>query len=218
MINTAEVNLSKLNFAGLRLSGAFLKIDKTAPGVLKIGEVDYEKAKIKDISAKAMLANRILSFDELSASFAKGRFLGKLQVELAPDLACQLNFKVKGFDLDSMVNDFDLKSKMQLSGLLDGTFNMTLKAGRILALNGDFASDDTGGTIIIKDQKFIKAIADYAHQPVEVIADSLQDYHYLDGKLKAYFKKNDILLEVLCFGAQGKREFEVVLHDVKLRP
>ena len=105
--------------------------------------------------------------------------------------------------------------KVEMTGRLGGVVSMSGSGAVINEMEGDFFTDKNGGTLIIKDNKFLENISKDTKQPLDIIVESFKNYNYNSGILKLYLSNGNLVLNIDLNGEKGKRDFTVVLHSLE---
>lgn len=183
---------------------------------LLIRRIQYQKLQIKDLTAQVRQEGVGVFFDSLAGRVFNGTIGGNLSFSLAKGLRYYMDLKVDNADLAGFVNDFDLKEKVQMSGLAAGRLVVEGQGGNMHVINGDFTVTPPGGILLIKNKALLDQIARNSQQPLEIVVESLQNYHYDNGEVKLSLDQNNLVLDTALDGAAGKRNFYIVYHDFSL--
>ena len=100
-----------------------------------------------------------------------------------------------------------------MSGFLSGELLLNGDRNTIEVLTGDFSTAHIGGTLVINDTRFLENIARNTNQPVDILVESFQNYHYNSGTMKLSKEKDNLILDVALDGELGKRDLTVTLHN-----
>ncbi|HRZ67733.1 MAG TPA: hypothetical protein P5521_06325 [Candidatus Omnitrophota bacterium] len=128
------------------------------------------------------------------------------------DISYDAVVKMEKINLGLLAKMLGAGEKVDISGKMGGEISLSGKDMRIDTITGEFKAISPGGTVIIKDEEFIKNLAKQAKQPVEVIRDSFQNYKYTSGSLSVSKDRDAILLHLLMEGTQGKRDLTIAFH------
>lgn len=171
--------------------------------------------ELQDIQGKARLDGRRLSLDSVSAKIFDGTVEGNGSVFLDNRLEYSLNIRYRGIDIDSLVNDLNLKEKFTMSGELNGS---TLLKGNNLDLqiiNGDISAVEPGGVLTINDTGFLENLAQSSQQPLDILREGFKEYQYNTGIIKLYLQEGSLVLDISLNGDSGRRDLMVTLHNFK---
>jgi len=120
--------------------------------------------------------------------------------------------KINSNDLGLLPKCFDASKKVGIKGKMSGEIALAGKDLRLTSVKGEFATTGPGGIIEIKDEEFIRMLAERSKQPVDMIRDSFKYYNYTAGTLEVSRDADSILLHLKMDGKQGKRDLTVALH------
>lgn len=215
-INYFKLKMANLDTRGLRLKDATLNIFQNQPGELYIEEATYNKLKLKKIQGKVSLDGHNLIFHPISARALNGEIQGNLTLGLDEETGYTLDLKTQRLSLTTLVDDFNWNEKFQLSGSLGGSLNLEGKGYKPIALAGNFSVSEPGGSLTIKDKRFLENMARNTGQSLDLLIESFKDYHYNIGSLKLTLRERDLWLEIALDGPQGRRNLTITVHDFKL--
>ncbi|MFA5095003.1 MAG: hypothetical protein WC512_07165 [Candidatus Omnitrophota bacterium] len=114
--------------------------------------------------------------------------------------------KVNSIDLGLLPKFFDASQKFGIKGKMSGEIELAGKDLELTSIKGEFTTDGPGGIIEIKDEGFIKMLAERSRQPVDIIRSNFKYYNYTEGKLEVSKDGDVILLRLKMDGKQGKRD------------
>jgi hypothetical protein len=114
--------------------------------------------------------------------------------------------KVNSIDLGLLPKFFDASQKFGIKGKMSGEIELAGKDLELTSIKGEFTTDGPGGIIEIKDEGFIKMLAERSKQPVDIIRSNFKYYNYTEGKLEVSKDGDVILLRLKMDGKQGKRD------------
>ncbi len=188
-----------------------------AAGDVLIKKFQHGKFMAENIKLKLRWKGMYVFLDALSGQVLNGTVDGKgrLTIGKQPRYLIQLNFA--SLDLDSFVKDFELKEKVEMTGMLSGNMTLSGIGKDINILNGDFSTSAGGGNVTIKDTRFLEDMARSSKLPANIVVDSFKDYHYNNGLLQMFLDKGDLVLDVALDGAKGKRNLKIDLHEFSLK-
>lgn len=207
-VSIEEVNLYYTPWSLLR---------QRARGDVRIQKFQYGKFTAKNIRAKLRWKGRYVFLDALSGHLLNGTVDGKGSLTLGggPRYLIQLNFI--NLDLAGFVKDFELKEKVEMTGMLSGTMTLKGAGNNIDILNGNFNSSSGGGNVTIKDTQFLENMARSSKLPPNIVVDSFKDYHYNVGLARMLLDRGDLVLDVALEGLRGKRNLKIDLHEFSLK-
>ncbi len=188
-----------------------------ATGDVLIKKFQYGKFTARNIRARLRWEGRNVFLDALSGYLLNGMADGKGSLTLGgpPRYSAQLNFT--NLDLVAFVKDFELKEKVEMTGMLSGKVTLKGMGNNINILNGNFDSSPGGGNVTIKDTQFLENMARSSKLPPNIVVDSFKDYHYNVGLVRMLLDHGDLVLDVALDGVTGKRNLEIDLHEFSLK-
>ncbi|MFA4991149.1 MAG: AsmA family protein [Candidatus Omnitrophota bacterium] len=217
-IRGLSLEMSSLSVSGLEARDIILKIARTRDGgFLRVGSVKYNKITLARIRSAAFLENGTLYLNDLVLDFLGGKVKGDASLDL--DKGAGYDFKLKALDLDikTLVNDFKLTEKFEMTGNLGGDASLAGEGIAVTSLDGNFFTGEKGGILRIKDRGFLENIAKRSNQSMDIIVESFKNYHYNKGNIRLFSDRGDVILDVLLDGGAGKRDLTVILHDFILK-
>jgi len=218
LVNYLDFKIYSLESRGFQLKDAYLKVNQSLlPGLLYIDQVKYNKLKIEKIESSARLENKSLCLNSLSAEFLGGKIQGKVSLKTEKNREHFISLKFMNIDLNTLVNDFNLNEKVQISGRLGGAVTLKGIGLQINVLDGDFTTAEPGGTLTIKDTGFLEKIARNSNQPLDILVESFKDYHYNNGVMRLSLEGDNLILVIDLEGETGKRNLNIIVHNFKLR-
>jgi len=184
---------------------------------LYIPRINYDNLKTGEIKSSVKFRDSAISMSPLSVNFLGGNITGDLNILILSAEIVKYDFRLKALDLNirSFVEDFKLIDKFEMTGSLEGAMSLEGSGPAVNELNGTFFTDKPGGILIIKDTRFLENIAKNSKQPLDIIVESFKNYNYNSGILKLYLSNGSIFMNISLNGETGRRDFTVVLHDVK---
>lgn len=217
-INYLDLKIDSLDALGLRLIDASLEASKKKEGKLNIERIQYDKVKIEKIKGRTRFEDKTLSIDSLFAKVFDGEIQGDLSLTIDKDAEYLCHLKFLNLDLADFVDDFNLKERFRVSGRLVGDLTFKGRGAGVKAdiLSSDFSVVEPGGTLVIKDDSFLKDLAKKSDQSLDIIVESFKDYHYNTGMMKLYLDKGNLVFDIALEGERGKRNLNITLHDFKL--
>jgi hypothetical protein len=183
---------------------------KNDAGRLSVAKVSYDKGQIANIKSQVQLQGKDVAFPDLSADFLDGKILASIKVVLAevPEYRATANFA--NLDIERFIADFDLRKKIDMTGMMNGSLDVAGRGAALNILGGDFKMAAPGGKLIIKDRKLLENIVERAY--LDTAIETLQDYHYNAGGLQVSIEEKNLVADVNLEGRQGKRDFKIVYH------
>jgi hypothetical protein len=213
-INAVELNISFLESRGMKLQKISMRLgEPKGRGKVTVERIKFNKGMIDGIDGIVGLEGRTVFLDFLSAGTFGGRLKGRVSLNISerPEYFVALRFT--DMAIDRFVEDFDLEEKFFMDGELSGDLVLQGKGADVQILNGDFQTGLSGGKLIIKDTRFMEALAKQTNQPVEIIVENFKNYHYNTGALGLSLAEKNIVLDLALDGDTGKRNLTITLHD-----
>lgn len=217
-VRSLDGEIVSLEGQGVLLENGTIKTAQGIPGNLFIQKFQCGKLKVDDIKAGTRLSGKALSLESLSGRTLNGEVAGEVTVTLDTSLEYFAQLRFVNLDLDGFVNDFDLKEKFQMSGMMSGRMTVTGRNQNFKIIDGVFSSSDPGGILVIKNNEFLENIARSSQQPLDIVVASLKNYHYNVGVLKLFLEKGNLIFDMALDGETGKRNIQITVHDFNLTP
>jgi hypothetical protein len=215
-IDYLELRIETLSIHDFHLKDAYLRVRQMQPlEDFYIKQIRYGKVRIGEIKGKVELKSKVLSVDSFSGNLLQVTLQGDLRVMTEKNPEYNINLKFQNLDLQGLVNNFNLTEKFEMSGNLDGRVSLVGRGLNINWLQGEFLLPKPGGILNIKDNQFLKTIAQNTQQPLDTVATGYKEYHYNTGKGELALQKNNLILNVALDGETGQRNFKITLHDFK---
>ena len=212
-----DLKIDHLDSGQLNLSNALLNVDSAAPaGALRIDKIQLSKLRLEKIQGASKLKEKVLTLHSLSAEFLGGNTNGQIEISWDKRLEYAARIQFINIDLEKLVQDLELKEKIQLSGTLGGSLTLKGAGAAINILSGDFKASETGGVLAISDTGYLENIARSSNQSLDILLESFKNYRYNTGIAKLSLHQGDLVLDAALEGQAGKRNLTVTLHDFKL--
>jgi hypothetical protein len=207
-----DFKMGNFKFSGVQLEDVSLKLrPDSGQGGFSIAQIKYGKLKVTDIKGKASYKDMSLSLNSVSAKALGGDIKGELNIDR--DAQYSVKLKCANLDIGRLVEDFDLREKIDMTGKISGDLKLQGKGGRIEILSGGFPINEPGGMLIIRDTKLLENMARNSQQPLDLFVESFKNYRYNTGLMSLELENGNINLKVGLEGDAGKRNLNVVLHD-----
>ncbi len=219
LIDSCEFFVDSLEIGQVQLKSGYLKVSRedTDNGVISAKELKIGKLKIKDLLGKAWLKDEYLSVDSSAAKLLGGFFNCSGQLRLTAPVKYQARLEFVTLDLGTFVKDFELEEKAAVDGKVDGSLNLEGEAQGMDVLEGGFSAGKEGGMLTVKDRQFLERLARSSRLDTDLVVESFQNYRYNTGMATASLKDDDIVFFVNLDGPNGKRNFNIISHDLNLR-
>lgn len=212
-----RVKIATLESQGMVLKELLLTIERAKPeGAFSVKELRYGKAKMEEITGRPGFKGETIFLNALTAKVLDGRIEGNVAVALTKTMEYTGTLECINLNLDTFVNDFDLKERLLLNGTLTGTVTFKGDSFALKGLSGELRAGVSGGTMNIKDAAFAQGLAKDQQQPLDIFVESLKNYHYNKGSLRVGLQEKNLLLGVALEGESGKRDLNIIVHDFNL--
>jgi hypothetical protein len=182
-------------------------------GSLSAESLSFGKINITAIRSGMTINSDIAELDGLSGDLIGGKLAGNLRVEFRPELRYDLKLTVGGLSVPKVMAELKADKKVEATGMLDGLLEIHGSAAGIAALKGNLKALE-GGDVTIKDEALLKDIAARTKQPVAIVKQSFREYHYDTGEINLDLQNNSVGMLVDLNGSKGKRNLNVIFHDV----
>ncbi len=213
-----EGKIDFLEGLGLRLENAAMKLNKgSAPGDLSIEKIQYDKVTIADIHSRLKFERNTLILEALIAKVFAGKAEGYIVLSLSETPAYTADLYFTNLNLERFISDFDLKERFLMTGGLSGGVSLKGKGGDLTSLDGSLSASSQGGTLTITDKGFLENMARDQGQSLDLLVESFKNYHYNIGNIKLGMDQGDLILDVGLEGEVGKRDLQIIMHDVNLK-
>ena len=122
-----------------------------------------------------------------------------------------------GVDILELMKAARADKKFEMTGKLTGTLTISGRGPRVEALSGEFRALEPGGMLVIKDEALLREMAERSKQNIDIVMESLKNYHYNKGRLGLRMEGGSLVADVALEGAAGRRDLSVVVHDFSPR-
>lgn len=212
-----DCKMDNLEMAGVRMENAFVNLGrKSGQGDFSVSRIKYNKLNVIDIKGKIKLSPDSLKLFGVSAKALNGDLAGDLDIKIDKQVRYLVNLRCSDLDIESFVWDFNLRDKFTMTGRLNGDLKLSGLGARLEILGGNFSTLSPGGTLVIKDTKFLENMARNSRQPMDLLVESFKNYEYNKGLMGLSLEGNNVILKIGLEGKTGKRDLNVVLHDFSL--
>ena len=139
-------------------------------------------------------------------------------MEMRGDITYNAAVTLSDLNLAVLSKGLNAEEKVDLSGHLAGNLSLEGKNLKIAAVKGDFSTVEIepsigpGGKLVIKDEEFLKKLAENTKQPLSIIEEGFKYYEFTKGTLQVSRNADSILFHIILDGAKGKRDLTVALH------
>lgn len=218
IINSGRISVASLSYRGASFCNGELTVEQGSDdGKLEVSEAGYNKLKIRQIKSSAGLKGKDLIFPTLSGRLLCGDFSGNVSLILDEGIRYFAKLNFSALDLGCYVKDFELEEKFSMAGKLSGSLAMEGKDGAFRVVNGALSVSQEGGTLVIKDNRFLENLAQRSEKSLNILVEGFKDYHYNIGVIKLFLEKENLVFNIGLEGEKGRRNIEVVLHGFKTK-
>jgi len=218
LIESCQIDVDSLEMNQVLLESGYLKATRgRVDGVIKVKEVKVGKLNIKDIRGKARLEDGYLFLNLLTAELLGGHLEGDSRIKLAGTVTYQVKLNFIDLDLDAFTKDFEFKEKAEVSGKVSGLLKLQGQMQEVVILDGKLSIGKDGGTLFIKDARFLENLARSSGQVLDLVVESFKNYRYNIGIINLSLQDNNIVFLIDLDGSAGKRSLNIILHDFNSR-
>jgi len=213
-----DIAIKSFDFAGVKVNQAALGVTQgLADGHFSIAEIEYNKLKITDISAKPNLSGSELSFDRITARLLDGDAQGAMSFRFTKPPAYSVELTFRDLNVERLTADLELRDKFEMTGRLSGNISIKGQGQSVQVLSGKLSSLDPGGTLVIKDTKILENAARNAGQSLDILVESFKNYRYNKGIITLSLDSGSLILDTALSGDLGKRNLNITLHNFQLK-
>lgn len=212
VVERVDVRVPLLRWRQVEVCNAFGSADLSGPGGIRIESLTAGNARAGNLCMRTLLTPGRLQLCEGRAEAFGGMIAFNGFADAADPLRSSIDLRVERLDIAAAVQAFKWQEKLRASGYLDGQLRVGFLPQRGLDLAGTLLARQPGGSLDIRERRFLEYIAQGSGQPVEIIAQSLADYRYDQGSLSVSRQEDGFALKALLSGPQGKRDLTVVIH------
>lgn len=224
-LNLVSQSLDHLDFKmdifkmlGAQIENVSVKLGPgSEQGNFSIAQLKYDKLNIDGIKGKVRRQGAAVSFYDVSGRVLDGDIRGNLDLKIGQEAWYLVNLQCTDLDIEKLVSDFNLREKFEMTGRLSGDLKLQGKGAQIEIMGGHFVTRQPGGTLVIKDTKFLENMARNTKQPVDLLIESFKNYRYNTGLVNLGLENGNVILATDLQGEAGKRSLNVVLHDVTIK-
>ncbi len=214
-INLFSLKMPNLKAMGIDCEG--LAVDmKGSRGDLSIAKLGYNDLSMAHLRSKLRLAGKNLFLEGFQCEALDGALSGDIKVILDKQPEIYINLVPGGLDIKTMIHDFKLEDKLEMSGRLSGKMGLKLDSSGINLLEGKLNTLNPGGTLVIKDTLLLENVAKGSQQPIDVLVEGFKNYRYNNGNISLTLSGNNLIIEMSLEGDTGKRKLSIVVHGFNL--
>lgn len=179
----------------------------------RIKELSFNKAKLTNFNAVILLSMNFFNCESVNFDLFSGKVTGTANLGLS-QLAYSANLEIAGLDLEQVGKDFELKEKVEMSGIFDGFVRVEGKNTEITKIEGRLTSRPEGGKFIIKDENMLAALRPANNQRIQLTLSALEDFTYQTGKITLEKDEDNIVVNLLLDGDKGRIQLPLVWHGL----
>jgi len=215
LIKHIDLKIDSLEAKGVSLEGAHIKGWPADTGAdLYIKKAKYSDVMLSDASGKAYIKGGTVFLKTLKAGLFGGYIDGNIDFDADKTARFVMNVNFTALDIGTFVKELKMDNKFQMTGKLNGAVALEGEGLAVTGAAGNFLTDPEGGLLVIKDTSFLENMARESKKPLEVVMEGFKNYQYNTGIIKLTLGGNDLVLSIQLDGQAGKRDFNVILHDV----
>lgn len=217
-LDRAELNAASFSKGTIVIKDASLRVPgEGIPGDFSVALVKCGRVALSDITGGALMKDGDFKLEPLVGSLFKGSILGTFKYSTRGKRAYSLSITADGLQMARAIEELGLSGKVDMTGSVDGGFRVDGSAMSLAKVRGSFNTAAPGGVLVIKDEVFLMNIAKRLNQPIEIVRQSFSDYAFTKGTMDVSLQGNDLVTEVYLEGEKGKRDMNVILHDINRR-
>lgn len=214
-VHYAHFTSPSLRSGDLKIEGLALDLPGSGtPGTLSAERLTLQKLKVTAIRGTVIWEDTLISVDGISAGWVKGTASGHARLKTQEPFTYSAELELRELDLGTFAEEFKLDRKMSAEGKLAGKMSVAGDRAGLSRLDGRFEAGAGGGDLVIRDENFLKYLADNTRQPMAIVEAAFKDYHYDTGTVAMEKTERKLGVSVNLNGAKGRRDFEIHLHDI----
>ena len=210
-----------INIPRIALDKGLWALVDGSTGTVTIASLLVAQLKLSDVHLSFWWKGTDLILHILEGKVLSGSFKGEVVLQLLKEPSYRVNIDLVKISLPKVIHDFKLQQKLSLTGKLSGNVQVTGRGKSFTVIQGELASVDEGGELIINDTQFIKDMVkrmrlNKVTGSEELFVASLKHYLYNTATVKLRLDKKDLELDTVLDGDAGKRSFPIRYHDFSL--
>lgn len=214
-LDRAELKIASFTKGPIEVRDASLLLPGNgAAGDFSVAGVKCGRIALRDITGRAVMRDGNFKLEPIVGSLFKGTILGTFSCSASGRPAYVLSVTADGLQMSRAIEELGLEGKVGMSGSVDGWFRIEGSPGSVATVKGSFNVAAPGGMLVINDEGFLRNIAERTRQPIEIVRQSFSDYAFTKGTMDVTLEKSDLVIEVYLEGEKGKRDMNVILHDI----
>lgn len=180
---------------------------------VSVDKISYKDFNLTDANGVICQDGSAFYLNSMTANLFNGMVRGDIALTSIDGGAFTISLNCAGLELEAFVEDFKLGDKVSISGKLGGDISINGKSFMVTGVTGGFLTEPPGGTLVIKDTRFMENMAERAGQSADLMMETFSNYRYTIGEMAVSLEGSDLLLDAALEGDAGKRELSVVIHD-----
>ncbi len=213
-LTCVDLKFKSIRKADLYAEGVLLIFNpRDNSGSVYIDKISYAKLKLNKFSSNLKFKDKVVCLDSFTGGLLDGQAQGDLSFRLGKHLEYTVSLNFTNLDLEKFMQDFSLDKKCELTGRLNGLLRLEGMGLELKVVEGRFSAPSEGGTLIIKDKRFLENLARGTGQSLDILVESFKNYRYNAGDVTLSLDKGDVILDVSLDGGAGKRDLDIILHD-----
>lgn len=214
-LNGADISVARLRIADVNVNAGKFVAGGNSAGYLTADKISVGRFVISGVVSSVSLSGGNIVLEDISGSVARGSVKGRCEVTTGPGFLYEAAIDLAGIDLAALASELEFNEKVDISGMVGGTFLASGSSAGIRIVNGTLESDGAGGVLNISDERVIDGLAESSGQARDIIVKSFTDYAYSGAGARLYSRSDSLIFEANFEGPQGKRTFSAVLHGFK---
>lgn len=202
---------------GVEADDAALSISlRSGLGYFKIAGVKYDKLMITGIAGNMKYDSMAVALYGVRARALDGNLRGDGNLSVGKEPRYFVRLSCADLDIVSLVRDFDLGKKFEMTGRVSGQAVLKGSGMRVEEVSGHFSTLAPGGILTIHDTESLAKMAADTQQPVDLFIEGFKNYQYDTGMMSLGVEGGNVSMQVGLDGDTGKRDLNIVLHGFKL--
>ncbi len=211
------VSMDTLRAGKFYVSGIYVYL----PGENREGRITMEKLSFRDLRLDNVKGK--LWLDEKGVTQALfspvdlwgGSLTAAADIYSPPagGIKYKCRFQAGNSDLAMVSRELGFSEKVALGGVASGEAVLEGGGSGLDDVSASFGTQ-SGGSMNIRDKKILDYLSVQSGRPLQTIYDSLRDYRYRSAVLNVSTVRQELRIFAVFEGGQGKRTFDVRLHEM----
>jgi hypothetical protein len=189
------------------------KADSQEKASVTIKEAEFGGLKVTGIKGAMDIKAGEFFVESLTAGIFGGTINANAGVYAKENIRSEVSADLNRANIQELVKALKIQEKIAMSGILSGSFEIAAVNGKIKSLKGNFSTVSPEGILTIKDEEFLKNIAERKKIPLKIIMEQFGRFYYNIGTARLFLENNQVVVKVNLEGKSGEADFTVVLHD-----